>query len=113
MCVSSDLICKELDLICASLISFFQSISSKRDWDETRSRTVQIWEAAQKPNSKTIVEQMGQKFGNRDSTCDHFIQKVRVAYQSQPRHEVEEICQKLNEELRDQLFNPMLRLKGK
>jgi hypothetical protein len=85
----------------------------KRDLEKTRSRTIEIWEAAKKPNSKTLVEQLGRKYGIRDSTCDHFIKRVQLAYQTKPRDEVHEICRKLDNDLGDRLFNPMLRLKGK
>ncbi|KAH9817521.1 hypothetical protein DFH28DRAFT_1155633 [Melampsora americana] len=66
---------------------------SKRDWDDTRSKTKEIWKIAQAPHSKGL-------------------KKIQSAYERNDGDVVQEICQKLDDEVGDHLFNPMLCLKG-
>lgn len=86
---------------------------SSRDWNETRTRTIEIWKTAQKPNSKAAVEKQRRLYGLRDTMTDPFIEKVQQAYdERKPAHEVHEMCNKLNADLGQHIFNPMLCLKG-
>ncbi|KAH9810780.1 hypothetical protein DFH28DRAFT_1131520 [Melampsora americana] len=85
---------------------------STRDWNETRTRTIEIWKTAQMPNSKAAVEKQRRLHGLWDTMTDPFIEEVQQAYARKPAHEVREMCNKLNADLGHHIFNPMLRLKG-
>ncbi|KAH9823187.1 hypothetical protein DFH28DRAFT_1078255 [Melampsora americana] len=85
---------------------------SKRDWDDTRSKTKEIWKIAQAPHSKGLVERKARMYGIHDTLNEFFQKKIQSAYERNDGDVVQEICQKLDDEVGDHLFNPMLCLKG-
>ncbi|KAH9816387.1 hypothetical protein DFH28DRAFT_927167 [Melampsora americana] len=84
----------------------------KRDWDLTRARTHDIWVTAtgQQPSAKRVIEDKRCQFGLRDSVLDGFLAKL-WAFNSPEIDGVKELCDHLNRQIGDCMFNPMLRLK--
>ncbi|KAH9808962.1 hypothetical protein DFH28DRAFT_1192064 [Melampsora americana] len=83
-----------------------------RDWNLTRERTHEVWRTAQNPHSKTLVEDLFRTYGVRDGLLDFFIQQVQSGFDKLPLEQSVRLCERLNEEWGDRLFNPMLRLEG-
>ncbi|KAH9810698.1 hypothetical protein DFH28DRAFT_1131780 [Melampsora americana] len=83
-----------------------------RNWNITRERTVEIWQAAQMRNSKKLVEDLGRQYGLRDTLNDHFIELVQTAHVKLTDAQVHALSAKLDLEWGNRLFNPMLRLEG-
>lgn len=92
---------------------FLQARLPARNWNMTLARTQELWQLAQKRNTKTLVEDMARKYGLRDPFNDYYVQKVQNALSIMPQNEYETLVNQLNEEKGLKLFNPMLRLKGK
>lgn len=55
---------------------------------------------------------MCRDFGVRDPMNEVFQKNVQVANESLPPSEVEKLCQDINAQHGEHIFNPMLRLKG-
>ncbi|KAH9819564.1 hypothetical protein DFH28DRAFT_1145465 [Melampsora americana] len=54
---------------------------SKRDWDDTRSKTKEIWKIAQAPHSKGLVERKARMYGIHDTLNEFFQKKIQSAYE--------------------------------
>ncbi|KAH9815232.1 hypothetical protein DFH28DRAFT_1165648 [Melampsora americana] len=83
-----------------------------RKWEVTRERTEEIWRAAQRRNSKKLVEDLGRQYGLRDTLNDYFIHLVWNAQETLTNEQVDILRQKIEEKWGDRIFNPMLRLDG-
>ncbi|KAH9815113.1 hypothetical protein DFH28DRAFT_1221255 [Melampsora americana] len=83
-----------------------------RNWSETYQRTRELWSTAQKCTSVKKLEDLGRQYGIRDTAADFFFKKIQIARKTKTISEVDELCDQLNNEFGNRLYNPMLRLKG-
>ncbi|KAH9814752.1 hypothetical protein DFH28DRAFT_1127261 [Melampsora americana] len=83
-----------------------------QNWSETYHRTCELWSTAQKCNSVKKLKDLGRQYGIWDTAADFFFKKIQIARKTKTISEVDELCDQLNNEFGNRLYNPILRLKG-
>ncbi|KAH9815245.1 hypothetical protein DFH28DRAFT_840096, partial [Melampsora americana] len=86
----------------------------RRCWRETQEHTKSLWELAQRPGTIGAFDTESAKLGVKDALNATFVKRVQD-YHREPKltnAEVLKMCEELNSEFGERLFNPFLRLKG-
>ncbi|KAH9823364.1 hypothetical protein DFH28DRAFT_922254 [Melampsora americana] len=85
-----------------------------RNWSETQELTRHLWELAQRPGTIGLFESESGLLGIWDTLNITFVKQVQDLHRdlTKSKEVVAKLFKDLNEALKDNLFNPFIRLKG-